>query len=73
MEKFLITMIIVGAICFAYLFTICLAQKWLGKAERMALYMAPVILLLSSCDSGGDHTGENWLMLICLLLCWLKG
>lgn len=77
MEKFLIMMAIVGTIVFAYLFVICLAEKWLGKSAKTALYLLPLLalcMLFTSCGSDpSDHTGENWLMLIGLILCWLKG
>mgnify|MGYP003571326960 CR=1 FL=1 len=37
------------------------------------LPMFAICLMLTSCDGSGDNTGENWILAILLLLCWLKG
>lgn len=35
---------------------------------------ALVIMSLTACDGGGeDNSGANWLMIILVVLCWLKG
>lgn len=30
-------------------------------------------LCFTSCDNNGDHTGENWILALIVLLAWLKG
>lgn len=76
MVDFLINMAVIGALVFVMTIVICVCRKWLTRSQMLSVYIIiPVLalVLLSSCDSAGDHTGENWLMLIGLLLCWLKG
>ena len=76
MEKFLIMMAICGTVWFIYFFMLYLAQKWLGKSERTQLFIVPLLLMtmmLTSCGSSGDNTGENWILAIVCLLAWLKG
>ena len=77
MEQILIDSAIIGASIILYLILVKAAKKWLGGHGTMVV-AAPVLmlalLLLSSCGGNPeDHTGENWLLLIGLMLCWLKG
>ncbi len=39
----------------------------------LAVVFAIATLLISCGGDPDDHTGENWILLIGLLLCWLKG
>lgn len=39
----------------------------------VALLLTIATLFISCGGNPDDHTGENWLLLIGLLLCWLKG
>lgn len=77
MEQILIDSAIIGASIILYLILVKATKKWLGGHGTMVV-AAPVLmlalLLLSSCGGNPeDHTGENWLLLIGLMLCWLKG
>lgn len=77
MENLLIHCAIVGAICAVYVIAILACQKWVWKSARVPMYVGILIgcmVLFASCSGNpDDHTGENWLLLIGLLLCWLKG
>lgn len=68
---------------FATMCTYCLAmvlfvtvRHFLRKHPGVAM---PIIILLvlllpvAAFASGSDHTLENWLLLIGIMLCWLKG
>jgi len=43
------------------------------KNHFILLVLALSLLPATAYASSGDHTLENWLLLIGLLLCWLKG
>ena len=77
MEKILITIAVLGTIVFAFGPLVHECRRWFVSARRLhvCVILPLVALLLMSCSGGGgvDHTAENWLMLIGLLLCWLKG
>lgn len=76
MMNLVINLAIIGAFCFVYIIAVYVAHKWLARPQRLPMYIIIPILalvLLTSCGGDGDHTGENWLLLIGLLLCWLKG
>ena len=76
MMNLFINIAIIGAFCFVYALAIVVCRKWMARPQMLPLYITiPVLalLLLSSCGSSGDHTGENWILLIVLMLAWLKG
>jgi len=61
---------------FAACYAAMLITNWRMTRRKAALIAIPmlVLALFTSCgNSPDDHTGENWLLLIGLLLCWLKG
>ncbi len=44
--------------------------------RKMTMIVIPLMAMLLFVSCGGnpeDHTGENWLLLLGLILCWLKG
>lgn len=47
------------------------------SATRLLPVVAVAVGIVTLCTSCGsnpdDHTGENWILAIGLLLCWLKG
>lgn len=77
MEQTLIYVGIIAAIIFSFGPIVYVCRKWLTMAQMLPVYIIVPLLalvLLSSCGSNPeDHTGENWLLLIGLMLCWLKG
>lgn len=43
--------------------------------KKMAIFTTVLCAcsILASCGSNGDDTGENWIILIIVMLAWLKG
>lgn len=76
MMNLVINLAIIGAFVTVYSILVYACRKWLGRQSAIVGVVPVLVLalvLLTSCGSNGDHTGENWLLLIGLLLCWLKG
>ena len=52
-------------------------RQLFSNATRFLPLVAAAIAIVTLCTSCGsnpdDHTGENWILAIGLLLCWLKG
>ena len=75
MENLLFHCGIIAAYCLAMLCVIY-ARKILRKRPKAAMPVIIMLMLLlpaAAFASGTDHTGENWLLLIGIMLCWLKG
>lgn len=77
--------ICITIICYCFALLIAVEKKSVishlrhicANASRLIPVLAVAITIATLCVSCGgcpdDHTGENWILLIALLLCWLKG
>ena len=75
MENLLINCGIIAVYC-VLLISFVTTRRFLTKHPKAAMPVIVMLLLVlpaAAFASGTDHTGENWLLLIGIMLCWLKG
>ena len=75
MSELLINCGIIAVYC-VLLISFVTMRRFLTKHPKAAMPVVIMLLLVlpaAAFASGTDHTGENWLLLIGIMLCWLKG